>query len=341
MRRFKGLRDPRNPLSAAPEVLRNIVGATDINEEFIGGLENVLSLFICNGTPDAGPPREPVRLMLATALNYWPSGVPAELEALCTDRPIAEANWMNRAELLARSRLMALSERPEAAKTESTRSFHAFAVFALERRPPPERNYFSANLRPLLFSSERQIEVHEVASVSGTPAISWLDYGKGIQRIAHQIRQHGLDIDLVIGINEAGLSMSAMLSPVWQSRPALGLIRTRGIGPGLHQPILDASMLPRAASTAEAVLLCDFEAKNDNAPLVAADYVREHLPGVNRIYLAVAGALLSTDGGLPPDSEPLRFDNLACSQSIHEAGLEEIFVAAVMVGGIDPPTRSR
>lgn len=347
MRQRRGLRDPRNPLSSAPETLRNIVGANEAPvNELIMGLEFALSQFICGSDLDGDLLADPDRLLLALSMNFWPCSRPVALEqsgGKATTRSITEVEWMQRATRLVDSGLIEGCTSLRQANRLSERALAAFAEFVLrQQHPNASRDYFSRSLRDLQYPGGQLAQVFEVAPhVPGTPAISWQDFGRGIERLAHQVREHDVDFDVVVGVNEAGLAMATLLAPVRNGRPAVGYVRTRGIGPGRHECIEEHSMLPSAAGAGDSVLLCDFEVKGGNSVAVAAGYLREFLPRPPRVYFAAMGALAVDSGPLPTNGDVLRLEGMTCYPSLEQADVEAVFIAAVMAGSIDPPNRSR
>lgn len=350
MRQRRGLRDPRNPIAAAPESLRNIVGANEAPmTEFITGLEFALSQFICggdlNGEVDEDALLDADRLLLALSMNFWPCVKPQGLDLVpdrAQARPVSELEWMQRAGRLVDSKLIDGCTSVRQANRLSEKALAAFTEHLLRQRESAAmKDYFSRSSRALQHG-DQLLQVFEVGPhVPGTPAISWQDFGRGIDRLTSQIREHDVDIDLAVGVNEAGLTMAALLAPVRNARPALGYLRTRGVGPGRHETVDEHSMLPGASAKADSVLLCDFEVKSGNSVFVAANHVRQHLSGSPRIYFAVMGALAVEAGSLPSSGGPLSLETLACYASLEQANVEGVFIAAIMMGSIDPPNRSR
>ena len=352
MRKGLGLRDPANPLEAAPESFRSAVGAGQAPiVELRSGVEAVVSDFI---TGPAGDHRlvdpeaiDVTRLLVAASLNVWPSGVPARLQRgvdgendpYSVAESIENLKWGKRSERLSKSTLLGECPRPKRMNRMSDAAITTFAEYALGQHPAPTRNCFSMSLHTLVLDDYRTIGVY-VVEQSGTPAISWSDFGKGIDQLSAQIRAHEADFDLVVGVNEAGLAMAALLSKTRESRPALGYLRTKGLGIGDHVVDKRLSILPPSSESMDAVLLCDFEAKRGNAVASVSDHLRSTIPGLKRIYFAVMGALAAEKGPLLGD-DPLRFVDLECSTFIQEASVDAVFIAAVMAESIDPPNRSR
>jgi hypothetical protein len=347
------LREPNNPLDAAPDVLRNAVGAGQAPiVELRSGLEAVISDYISGPSGDLRllePEVDVPRLLLAASLNVWPTTVPARLQQgvkgendpASKSLSIEDLNWGKRAERLSKSGLLGGHPSVKQVNKTSDDALMKFAEYALGQQPAPTRNSFSVALHTLVLDDDRTIGVYVVEPHgAGTPAISWSDFGKGIDQLSAQIRAHEADFDLTVGVNEAGLAMAALLSKTRESRPALGYLRTKGLGIGKHKVQEDASILPSSSESMDAVLLCDFEAKQGNAVAIVSAYLRSAIPGLKRIYFAVMGALASEEGPLL-GGDPLCFDDLECSTFIQEADVDAVFIAAVMAGSIDPPNRSR
>lgn len=170
--------------------------------------------------------------------------------------------------------------------------------------------------------------------------LTWSEFGQGIDTLRDQIHHYGtnLDIDLAIGINEAGLMMATLLASASFSRCAIGYIRTRSRGTSLRIDD-DHSRLGPQLETAAAVLLCDYEVKT--APVISriCDYLREAgLPDNSPCYFAVMGALATESATLDPPVDSIEVSRLACHPVLDKAPLADAFIGCVMASpGIDPP----
>lgn len=170
--------------------------------------------------------------------------------------------------------------------------------------------------------------------------LTWDEFGRGIGILRNQIHDYGtnLDIDLVIGINEAGLMMATLLASASFSRCALSYVRTRTRGTALTIDDHHTLLGPRLTS-ASAVVICDYEVKTAHVLSRVRDYLLDAgLPPDTPRYLAVMGALASEDSTLDADEEVVGLSRLACHPVLQAADLTDSFIACLMPSpGIDPP----
>ncbi len=170
--------------------------------------------------------------------------------------------------------------------------------------------------------------------------LTWSQFGQGVENLRGQIHHYGtnIDIDIAIGINEAGLMIATLLASASFSRCALGYVRTRSRGVSLRIDE-DHTRLGPQLRTATAVLLCDYEVKT--APVLSSvcEYLYEAgLAAETPRYFAVMGALATEDPTRMPPGDSFDLGLLACYPVLEAARLADVFVGCLMASpGIDPP----
>jgi hypothetical protein len=170
--------------------------------------------------------------------------------------------------------------------------------------------------------------------------LSWEQFGQGIDTVRDQIHHYGtnLDIDIAIGINEAGLVMATLLASASFSRCAIGYVRTRSKGTSLHIDEDHTHLGPQLKSAA-AVLICDYEVKTAHVLPRVCDYLHDAgLAADTPRYFAVMGALATEAPTLDSNLDGGNVSELACQPVLEAAQLTDAFIACVMASpGIDPP----
>ena len=165
--------------------------------------------------------------------------------------------------------------------------------------------------------------------------LSWETFGRGVERLKHQIKNLGrrLDVDVVFGINEAGLVMVTFLSSAQFNRCAIGYLRCNKVR---DQISLDpASFFPGTREN-PTIVLCDFEVKHADVIGVIVRDIRDRYPRAE-LYFAVFGAMVHADELVAKD-----FDDLTGGRIMAAAKFEAVFIAATMSPpGIEPPLELR
>lgn len=174
--------------------------------------------------------------------------------------------------------------------------------------------------------------------------LTWNEFGQGIDTIRNQIHHYGtnLDIDLAIGINEAGLVMATLLASASFGRCAIGYVRTRrgkGTSLGIDD---DHSLLGPQLKTATAVVICDYEVKTAHVLSLVCQHLTEAgLADDTPRYFAVMGALATeqrTLDAIEALDVAAALSQLACQPVLQAARLTDAFIGALMPSpGIDPP----
>jgi len=159
--------------------------------------------------------------------------------------------------------------------------------------------------------------------------------GLGVARLIRQIKNLGrrLDVDVCLGINEAGLVMATFLASAQFGRCAIGYLKCSKVRDdiSLH---LD-SFFP-ATNEAPTILVCDFEVKHADVVGFITREVRSRYPKAE-LYFAVFGAM--TKGS---DLEVRSFDDLTGARIMRAANFAAVFIAATMSPpGIEPPLELR
>ncbi|KAA8886111.1 hypothetical protein F3087_26270 [Nocardia colli] len=165
--------------------------------------------------------------------------------------------------------------------------------------------------------------------------LTWETFGFGVERLSSQIKNVGrrLDVDVCLGVNEAGLVMATFLASARFSRCKTGYLRCNKIRDGID--LDDASFFPDVKD-APTVVICDFEVKHADVIGFLARRVRAKYHGAE-LYFAVFGAM--TKGR---DLSVTSFDDLTGAKIMRAADFEAIFIAATMSPpGIEPPLELR
>jgi hypothetical protein len=177
--------------------------------------------------------------------------------------------------------------------------------------------------------------------------LTWLEFGQGIETLRDQVHHYGtnLDIDLAIGINEAGLVMATLLASASFSRCAVGYVRTRSRGTSLGIDEQNTLLGPQVRSAA-AVLICDYEVKTTHViSRVCEHLVDAGLPAGTPCYFAVMGALATEKPTLDAVQDldvAVTLSRLPCQPVLQAAQLTDTFVGCLMPRpGIDPPLALR
>lgn len=175
--------------------------------------------------------------------------------------------------------------------------------------------------------------------------LTWAEFGAGIEVLQSQIHHYGtnLDIDLAIGMNEAGLLMATLLASASFNRCAIGYIRTRSRGTSLRIDE-EHSLLGPQLQTATAVLVCDYEVKTSRVLTQVLEHLTAAgLPPATPRYFAVMGALATEARSLDALGDldvavAVAASQLACRPVLQAAQLADAFIAGLMASpGIDPP----
>lgn len=165
--------------------------------------------------------------------------------------------------------------------------------------------------------------------------LTWETFGFGVERLSSQIKNVGrrLDVDVCLGVNEAGLVMATFLSSARFSRCQIGYLRCNKIRDGIE--LDDASFFPDAKDE-PTVVICDFEVKHADVIGFLARRVRAKYPGAE-LYFAVFGAMTKRR-----DLSVTSFDDLTGAKIMRAVDFEAIFIAATMSPpGIEPPLELR
>ena len=165
--------------------------------------------------------------------------------------------------------------------------------------------------------------------------LTWETFGRGIERLKHQIKNMGrrLDVDICFGINEAGLVMATFLASSQFGRCKIGYLKCNKIR---DQITLDAASLFPEISESPTIVLCDFEVKHADVIGVIVREIRERYPQAE-IYFAVFGAMVKADDLVVKD-----FDGLTGGRIMDAANFSAVFIAATMAPpGIEPPLELR
>jgi len=161
--------------------------------------------------------------------------------------------------------------------------------------------------------------------------ISWNSFGKGINNLVEQIIENGssLNIDLSVGINDAGLTMAAFINSRCFNRKNLGYIRTEK----KHGHILIAkeSILPELPSH-PSIMLFDFEIKH-------ADVLSKIIGHLNNVYKCPAYYFCVF--GAMTEKKDLKIGSIAdlvSYEQIVNNNIEDIYISTIMhPPGIEPP----
>ncbi|MEU1982704.1 helix-turn-helix transcriptional regulator [Nocardia sp. NPDC019395] len=165
--------------------------------------------------------------------------------------------------------------------------------------------------------------------------LTWETFGYGVERLASQIKNVGrrLDVDVCLGVNEAGLVMASFLASGSFARCKIGYLRCNKVRDGIE--LDDASYFPPGEG-ATSILICDFEVKHADVIGYLTRRVRALYPQAD-LYFAVFGAMTKS-----LDLRVKSFDDLTGAAIMHAADLEAVFIAATMSPpGIEPPLELR
>jgi hypoxanthine phosphoribosyltransferase len=158
--------------------------------------------------------------------------------------------------------------------------------------------------------------------------LSWAEFGYGIEALMRQIRggRIRLTADVVIGINETGLSIASFLSAALMHYCPIGFLRTARTDE-LHEVWLPQS--PRAGT----ILIVDSEIKTGSTLTRAVEIVRAKLSP--RQLVAACLAVQST-----PDcaGKRITLDELTASKALRSLNLDGFCAAFIAPPpSIDPP----
>jgi hypoxanthine phosphoribosyltransferase len=148
--------------------------------------------------------------------------------------------------------------------------------------------------------------------------LSWAEFGFGIELLMQQIRGAGsrFEVDAVIGINEAGLSIAAFLSGGLMHRCPIGFIRN-------DSKTIREEWLP-SVNSVKSVLLVDVEIKSGSTLKAALQIIRKWIKP-KRVFFACLGAQVnSTSIGTE-----IRLNELEAYQIIRKSRLAGFFVALI------------
>ncbi len=165
--------------------------------------------------------------------------------------------------------------------------------------------------------------------------LTWETFGYGVEQLSAQIKNVGrrLDVDVCLGVNEAGLVMATFLASSRFSRCKIGYLRCNKIRDGID---LDGASFFPAATDTPTIVICDFEVKHADVIGYLTHQVRVKYPNAE-LYFAVFGAMTKSQD-LKVDS----FDELTGAKIMRAADLEAVFIAATMnPPGIEPPLELR
>ena len=162
--------------------------------------------------------------------------------------------------------------------------------------------------------------------------LTWETFGNGIDILGQQIQNVGyhIEVDVCIGINDAGLTIATFLNYAALKRKKLGYIRCSMYQ---NQLKIDESntILPTLPSD-PSIMLCDFEIKRAAVLPRILDYLNS-IYNNPKVYYSVFGAMT--------ESEDLKINSISalCSaEFLPLMKIEEIFIACTMhPPGIEPP----
>jgi hypothetical protein len=165
--------------------------------------------------------------------------------------------------------------------------------------------------------------------------VTWDTFGFGIERLMRQIKNLGryLDVDICVGVNEAGLVMATFLASAQFGRCSIGYLRCKKVRDDLT---LSGDSFYPATREAPTIVICDFEVKHADVVGFIARELRARYPRAE-LYFAVFGAMIKGS-----DLEVRSIDDLTGGQIMKAAGFQAIFIAATMSApGIEPPLELR
>lgn len=148
--------------------------------------------------------------------------------------------------------------------------------------------------------------------------LSWSEFGFGIELLMQQIRsaRSRVAADIVIGMNEAGLSMAAFLSGALMHRCPIGFLR------------MDASKSVREEwfpiNPCASVLLVDVEVKSGVTLKKAVAVIRHRLKP-KRLYFACMGAQATTQ----ELKDEITLEQLECKEALEKSKLDGFFAAFI------------
>ena len=165
--------------------------------------------------------------------------------------------------------------------------------------------------------------------------ISWQGFGWGIDNLVEQISENGssLNIDLNIGINDAGLVMATFINSRCFNRSSLGYIRTRKVDGRIT--IDEGTILPEMRENPE-IMIYDFEIKYANVLSEIMFYLKDHYKNP-LFYFCVFGAMTESDS-----LKIANISDLVSYGQLNNSDIQDLYMVCTMhPPGIEPPLEIR
>jgi hypothetical protein len=149
--------------------------------------------------------------------------------------------------------------------------------------------------------------------------LSWSEFGFGIELLMQQIRsaESRFEVDAVIGINEAGLSIAAFLCGGLMHRCPMGFIRID------RSKLIRDEWLP-SINSGKSVLLVDVEIKSGSTLSASLQIIRRQLRP-RKVFFACLGAQVNSS----EIGEEIGLNELESFEVIRKSRLAGFFVALI------------
>lgn len=161
--------------------------------------------------------------------------------------------------------------------------------------------------------------------------ISWADFGRGIDNLVEQIQDNGssLNVDICVGINDAGLNMATYINSKCFNRGFIGYLRTKKIHNVVE--IAGESLLPDLPEK-PTIMIFDFEIKYADVLTTITKFLKEKYIEP-QFYFCVFGAMTESE-----DLKIRDLEELVSYNQILENRMQDVYIAATMhPPGIEPP----